>query len=102
MQFVARFWLKFSIDDGNFSYITNERKKGSLWLVATSQPKSDRKKNLWRNGAKTSCYRGWASTGESEIGTNLPEKEKADHDPSFCFHFFKFRSAGEYPKETPS
>jgi hypothetical protein len=21
---------------------------------------------------------------ESEIGTNLPEEEKADHDPSFC------------------
>jgi hypothetical protein len=57
-----------------------------------------KKNNLWRNGVKNSCYGGWASTGESEIGTNLPEKETADHDPSFCFHFLSFAVLASIPK----
>jgi hypothetical protein len=47
---------------------------------------------------KNSCYGGWVSTGESEFGTNLPEKEKVDDDPSFCFHLLSFAVLASIPK----
>lgn len=46
---------------------------------------------------KTPVMADGASTGESEFGTNLPEKEKADHDPSFCFHLLSFAVLASLP-----
>ncbi len=47
---------------------------------------------------KTPVMADGPRTGESEFGTNLSEKEKADHDPPFCFHLLSFAELASIPK----
>ncbi len=64
-----------------------------------AHPKSDKKKTTYGEmELKTPVMADGASTRESEFGTNLREKEKADHDPSFCLHLLSFAVLASLPK----